>query len=153
MRKQATLTVTMVAVVALTVMLTVGTVYAQDIVLTPSTVTQGMSVQASSSGLSGSGTVFVWATSTCSGTEVLSVPFVTAGGSYTVTFSTSTLSVGTHCVSDGDSEPAILTVTTTVTTTTAAPPIPEYPLGLPILAILAVIGYGLIRRRTRIGHQ
>jgi len=27
--------------------------------------------------------------------------------------------------------------------------IPEYPLGLPILAILTIIGYGLIRRRTR----
>jgi hypothetical protein len=26
--------------------------------------------------------------------------------------------------------------------------IPEYPLGLPILAIFMVIGYGLIRRRT-----
>jgi hypothetical protein len=27
--------------------------------------------------------------------------------------------------------------------------IPEYPLGLPLLAIFMVIGYGLIRRRTR----
>lgn len=27
--------------------------------------------------------------------------------------------------------------------------IPEYPLGLPLLAILIVIGYGVIRRRTR----
>jgi hypothetical protein len=32
---------------------------------------------------------------------------------------------------------------------TPASPIPEYPLGLPILAILMVIGYGLVRRRTR----
>jgi len=31
-----------------------------------------------------------------------------------------------------------------------APPIPEYPLGLPILATLMIIGYGLVRRRTRI---
>ncbi len=30
-----------------------------------------------------------------------------------------------------------------------APPIPEYPFGLPILAILTIIGYGLVRRRTR----
>jgi hypothetical protein len=29
-------------------------------------------------------------------------------------------------------------------------PIPEYPLGLPILAILMLFGYGLVRRRTRI---
>jgi hypothetical protein len=27
------------------------------------------------------------------------------------------------------------------------PPIPEYPLGLPLLAILLVIGYGVVRRR------
>jgi hypothetical protein len=34
-------------------------------------------------------------------------------------------------------------------TFTPVPPIPEYPLGLPILAILMIIGYGLVRRRTR----
>jgi hypothetical protein len=27
-------------------------------------------------------------------------------------------------------------------------PIPEYPLGLPILAVFMIIGYGLVRRRT-----
>jgi hypothetical protein len=31
---------------------------------------------------------------------------------------------------------------------TPAPPIPEYPLGLPLLAIFMVVTYGLIRRRT-----
>ena len=35
-------------------------------------------------------------------------------------------------------------------TVNSPPPIPEYPLGLPILGILIVIGYGLVRRRTRI---
>jgi hypothetical protein len=30
-----------------------------------------------------------------------------------------------------------------------APPIPEYPIGLPILAIFMIIGYGVIRRKTR----
>ncbi|MGA2628096.1 MAG: hypothetical protein ABSF63_13675 [Candidatus Bathyarchaeia archaeon] len=30
-----------------------------------------------------------------------------------------------------------------------APPIPEYPLGLPMLAILTIISYGLIRRKTK----
>jgi hypothetical protein len=34
-------------------------------------------------------------------------------------------------------------------TVTAAPAIPEYPYGLPLLAILAVIAYGLIRRKTK----
>jgi len=31
----------------------------------------------------------------------------------------------------------------------STPPIPEYPIGLPILAILTILAYGLIRRRTR----
>lgn len=31
----------------------------------------------------------------------------------------------------------------------SAPAIPEYPLGLPLLALFMVIGYGLIKRRTR----
>jgi hypothetical protein len=30
-----------------------------------------------------------------------------------------------------------------------APPIPEYPLGLLILAVLMILAYGVIRRRTR----
>jgi len=34
-----------------------------------------------------------------------------------------------------------------------APPIPEYPLGLPILTILIVIAYGVIRRRTIHKHS
>ncbi len=33
------------------------------------------------------------------------------------------------------------------TTTTSAPLIPEYPYGLTLLAILLVIGYGVVRRR------
>jgi hypothetical protein len=32
--------------------------------------------------------------------------------------------------------------------TSSAPPIPEYPVGLAILAVFMVIGYGLIRRKT-----
>jgi hypothetical protein len=31
---------------------------------------------------------------------------------------------------------------------TVAPPIPEYPLGLSVLAIFMIIAYGLVRRRT-----
>jgi hypothetical protein len=31
----------------------------------------------------------------------------------------------------------------------ATTPIPEYPLGLPILAVLTILAYGIIRRRTR----
>jgi hypothetical protein len=32
---------------------------------------------------------------------------------------------------------------------TPPPPIPEYPLGLPILTVLLVLAYSLIKRRTR----
>jgi hypothetical protein len=34
-------------------------------------------------------------------------------------------------------------------TVTSAAPIPEYPLGIPILAIFMIIAYGVIRRKTR----
>lgn len=36
-----------------------------------------------------------------------------------------------------------------ITVTVNPPLIPEYPLGLPILAIFTIIAYGLIKRRTR----
>lgn len=60
-------------------------------------------------------------------------------GSYTVSASDDP----SGCV-DFTIQPAV-----TTTTTTTGPPIPEYPLGLSLLATLAVIGYGVIRRRTR----
>jgi hypothetical protein len=57
---------------------------------------------------------------------------------------------------NGDNDPSsgtfpltINPAATTTTITTAPPPIPEYPLGLPLLAIFAVLAYGVIRRRTR----
>ena len=34
------------------------------------------------------------------------------------------------------------------TVTSASPPIPEYPVGLAVLAIFMIIAYGVIRRRT-----
>ena len=34
-------------------------------------------------------------------------------------------------------------------TPVTSPPIPEYPFGLSLLAILMIVGYGLVRRRTR----
>ena len=156
LRKQDALFLIVVAVGTLSVILTIGKVYAQTIVLTPSSVSQGMSVQASASGVAGSGTVYVWDTSTCfSGTVVLSVP-VPNGSSYSVTFSTSSISVGTHCVSDSyDSDPVTLTVTpATTTTTTTASPIPEDPYGLPLLPILTIIiAYGIIKRRIRLPNK
>jgi hypothetical protein len=52
----------------------------------------------------------------------------------------------------GDNGPACVDFTiipAATSTTTSAPPIPEYPLGLPILAILTIFAYCIIRRRTR----
>lgn len=156
LRKQDALFLIVVAVGTLTVMLNIGKVYAQTIILTPNSVSQGMSVQASASGVAGSGTVYVWNTSTCfSGTVVLSV-LVPSGSSYSVTFSTSTIPVGTHCVSDSyDSDPATLTVTPAATTsTTTASPIPEYPYGLPLLPIFAMItAFGIIKRGIRFPNK
>jgi len=42
-----------------------------------------------------------------------------------------------------------LMATTTFSLTVNSTVIPEYPLGLPILAILTIISYGLIRRKTK----
>lgn len=70
---------------------------------------------------------------------------ISAGASpYTVT-----LAAGQYNVFDsGDSSCTSFTVVPAVTTTTStASPIPEYPYGLPLLAILLVIGYRLVRRR------
>lgn len=61
----------------------------------------------------------------------------TGAGSATVTGSFS---------GDGDNNPSSGTFPLTINATT---PIPEYPVGLPLLAILTVIAYGLVRRRTR----
>jgi hypothetical protein len=70
----------------------------------------------------------------------------------------STVSGGVSCTSGPTVNPcqfitpstAEFTVTIEATfTQTPAPPIPEYPLGLPLLAILALLAYGVIRRRTR----
>lgn len=47
---------------------------------------------------------------------------------------------------DSDNDPSSGTFPLTINSTT---PIPEYPLGLPLLALLTLIAYGLIRRRTR----
>jgi hypothetical protein len=63
---------------------------------------------------------------------------------------TLTLAAGQYNVFDsGDSSCTSFTVIPAVTSTTTTV-IPEYPLGLPILAVLAAIGYGIIRRRSSV---
>ncbi|MGA2628381.1 MAG: hypothetical protein ABSF63_15120 [Candidatus Bathyarchaeia archaeon] len=79
---------------------------------------------------------FSSASCTLSGSSCSVTVTGTAAGSATVTWSFS---------GDGDNAPSSGTFPLTINSTT---PIPEYPLGLPLLAILTVIAYGVIRRKT-----
>lgn len=63
--------------------------------------------------------------------------------------STTGLSVGSHCVAVGYTNGEVNSALFLALTVNAAPPIPEYPFGLPLLAIFTIIGYGLVRRKTR----
>ncbi len=92
-------------VVALTVILNVGNVYAQTLILTPNPVTQGANVLASGSGYfdSISGHFQVFSTSSCVGYPQLNLA-ASSNGSGTLNpvriagNMTTHLSVGTHCV-------------------------------------------------------
>jgi len=66
--------------------------------------------------------------------------------SFTITAPTSSFYPQYYCVViiDGSSSSFPLTSISV----NAAPPIPEYPYGLPLLAIFMLIGYGVIRRKT-----
>jgi hypothetical protein len=80
--------------------------------------------------------VSVYSGSGCSGTTVFSM-LVGTQVSYSVTVPGQP--AGPYSVSDG----------ACVNFTIDPALIPEYPLGFPLLAILTVIAYGMIRRRTR----
>jgi hypothetical protein len=91
--------------------------------------------------------ITIYASASCSGSTVFvdSISADSSGNVGPVTFSSSSLSVGVHCVA------ITLHFTAAVgsVTVTAGPPIPEYPLGLPLLAIFMVLGYAVIKRRIR----
>jgi hypothetical protein len=68
---------------------------------------------------------------------------------FAITIPTSTLNPGSYCFYVASSVSALTNfVNDPLTVTSSAPPIPEYPVGLAILAVFMVIGYGLIRRKT-----
>jgi len=62
-----------------------------------------------------------------------------------VKFSSTSLDVGTHCV-EIDAGPD--SATGSITVVPAA--VPEYPTGLTILAILMILAYAVIKRRSRL---
>ncbi len=78
--------------------------------------------------------------------SALSSPFFVGAGSDQPASSPVTMSWSFSSHHGGDIYWSLIAVPLTPFT---APPIPEYPLGLPILAILTIIGYGLVRRRSR----
>jgi hypothetical protein len=74
-----------------------------------------------------------------------------AGGAFSASISTSSLSLGSYCVyvASTVSFPSTPANSDPLTVTSVAPPIPEYPVGLAVLALLMVLSYAVIRRRTR----
>lgn len=163
-----------IAVAALSILLftVVGATFLQPayacafiINLSSSTIVQGGSVSLSGDDTCGSptDTIFVqtFQTSTCpangipSGTQVGADGLNPVSGTWSnlpVTFFSGQGGPGSYCVhvfsnsistAEGPNDPL---------TVTSATPIPEYPVGLAILAIFMVIAYALIRRRT-LGKQ
>ena len=70
-------------------------------------------------------------------------------GSYgPVTITTSGLPAGTYCVVVTSGVDVSTPPTANAGLTVTATPIPEYPVGLAVLAIFMVLAYGVIRRKT-----
>jgi hypothetical protein len=84
--------------------------------------------------------LIIYSGSGCTGTVL--DDFSVSEFGYTVTLSAG-LPAGSYSATDGTIVPCVNF------TVQAAPPIPEYPLGVAILAIFMLVGYGLVRRRTR----
>ncbi len=153
LRKEQALILAAITVIAFTVMLNVGNVYAippQTLILTPNPVTQSTaSVQVTGAGFAANDNniqiSLLSASCSIGGTQIFTTTASSdAGGNLNpVTIPTAGLSPGTYCVTVVDTT----TLGTDLTVIPAA--IPEYPFGLPLLAIFLVIAYGLIRRRTR----
>jgi len=119
---------TLIAVTVLFVLVGARNVYAQTVTVTPSTVTPGAMFQVSGTGFdpSSAGLVEVWASTSgsCMGSPTMfrSVNSDASGDVAPVTFSSSALGVGAHCVEvvtfDYDTASmGLVTVTNAVTTT------------------------------------
>ncbi|MGA2628413.1 MAG: hypothetical protein ABSF63_15290 [Candidatus Bathyarchaeia archaeon] len=117
------------------------------------------SVTGGTAGQSIYGTVFVDASVAhdCSsfGAGVLRFPtsgYQSLSAGLTYTFTVTLSSPGFYCAGVTDLGPPVTDSTGATpfsVTAATAPPIPEYPYGLPLLAILAIFAYGVIRRKTR----
>jgi hypothetical protein len=135
-------------------MVNVQNLYAGYMTLTPSSVTQGASFQVSGTELppgdSFSVSVFAYTSGSCYVSPPLmeQTGFVDSGGNTgPVTFSSGSLGIGRYCVSLD--VPGVF-LEGLFLTVTPAQSIPEYPIGLPILAILMILSYAVIKRKTLI---
>ena len=154
------LTLALFAVTLLVMLTSGGNVYACallsfTVTVTPPSVAQGATFQVSGCGFNTAFTwnVEIWADSSgsCAGPPITALTQAAVLDSFgnvaAVTVSSSSLGVGTHCIEIVS--PSILSHGTGSVIVTAAP-IPEYPYGLVILAVLMVFSYGVIKRRTAI---
>jgi len=152
------LTLALSLVIVLVMLTNVGNVYACTLLsfvgtVTPHSVQQGSTFQVSGCGFNGSFTwnVELWAdpSGSCAGPPITALTQAAVvdslGNIAAVTFSSSSLGVGMHCIEIVS--PSILSHGTGSVIVTAAP-IPEYPYGLVILAALMIFSYGVIKRRT-----
>jgi hypothetical protein len=120
----------LLGLVAVIVLLTnVGQVWALTITPNPPIAGEPFTITS----MPGYSSVFVFSSSDCSGGVIAS--------SFTSPF-TLTLSAGQYSAYSGD-------VSGCVKFTVVPAAIPEYPYGLGVLAVFMVVGYGLIKRRSR----
>jgi len=111
-------------------------------VITPNPPTAGkLFVVSGTNACSGGESLVIYSGSGCVGTVVFSQPIPGATGSHYSITVPGQLAGSYSTVDDGN--PADC-----VNFTIDPVPIPEYPVGLSVLAIFMIIGYGLIRRKT-----
>jgi hypothetical protein len=151
----------MVAIVALTVILHAGNVYAQTLTLTPNQVAQGMNVQVTGSDFqpmqNGQIQVYMENAGTCAVIPLMTLDASTNdnGTLGPVTIQTSGLSAGTYCVEANgfmDFPAAVyLTVNAATTTTPAALQMPGFPIEATFIGILlGLMALATSRRRKHI---
>jgi cell division protein FtsL len=154
--KRSALTVMIVVIVALIIMLKVGSVYAQTLVLTPNPVVQGMNVQVTGNGFqseeNGEIQVYTSSAGSCAAIPSLTINTNTDndGNLNSVTIPTSGLSAGTYCVEGNgflnSPDTVMLIVNSSTTATgTVATSAPEYIYILP-LVIVMVVAYVVMKR-------
>lgn len=152
------LPVIVLVVTILTILVNVRNVYAQTLTLTPDPVTQGTDVVATGSGhiTSATGSLFVSTifvaglVSSCSGSVLFRMAASTdAGGNLNpVTIPTASLPVGTYCV-QVSFFPGRKGTQATASLTVNPASIPEYPYGIPLLALFMILLYTVIKYKVR----